>query len=192
MDQQPGKDAPNRSSDSFPRPDPTVLTTQQLLRELGSVREIIEARLNGMDKAIVLIQHAVDKTPTISEIYAEVKEKFAGIQIQFRERDTRTEQTSRDSKVAVDAALQAAKELGNEQNKSSAQAIQKSEASTTKQIDQQGEMIRQMEKTFEGKINDLKEVISVMEGHSKGLGDGWGYLVGAFGFLATLWAIFKH
>jgi DNA anti-recombination protein RmuC len=190
--EQVGKDAPNRGSDSFPRPDPTVLTTQQLLRELGSVQKILEARLDGMDKAIVLIQHAVDKTPTISEIYAEVKEKFSGIQTQFRERDARTEQTSRDSKVAVDAALQAAKELGNEQNASSAQAIQKSEAATTKQIDQLGEMIRQMEKTFEGKINDMKENLSGMKGHSQGLDAGWGYLLGAMGFLAALWAIFKH
>ena len=123
------------SGGSTPVPDPTILTTQQLHRELLSLREILELRLNGYDKAITLLQATVDKSPSIAEMNVKFEEKFNSVQTQFRERDTRTEQTSKDSKVAVDAALQAAKEAVGEQNKSSALAIAKSEAATTKQID---------------------------------------------------------
>ncbi len=37
-----------------PVPDPTKLTTDQLRRELAALREIIETRLDGMDRAIGL------------------------------------------------------------------------------------------------------------------------------------------
>src|ERR1700738_587069 len=130
-----------------PIPDPTVLTTQQLLRELNNLKEIMYTRLDAMDKAMGIFSDNITRVPTdtdkqISHLKELHDEKFKSISIQFAERDTRTEQTSRDSKVAVDAALQAAKEAVGEQNKSSALAIAKSEASTTKQIDQLGTNIQ--------------------------------------------------
>ncbi len=45
-----------------------------------------------------------------------VAEKFNGISTQFKERDVRVEQTARDTKVAVDAALQAAEKAVIKQN----------------------------------------------------------------------------
>jgi hypothetical protein len=174
-----------QSVDFRPIPDPTILTTQQLLREIASVREILESRLNGMDRAIDLLQSQVDKSPSIGEMYAKHEEKFHSIQTQFSERDTRTDQTSKDSKVAVDAALQAAKEAVGEQNKSSALAIAKSEASTTKQIDQISVIINSLAKGMDDKIDDIKTRITSMEGHTRGIGDGWGYLVGVIGILSA-------
>jgi cation transport regulator ChaB len=184
--------APQRSMNSggnkFPVPDPTILTTQQLHREILGLREILEARLIGMDKALILLQAAVDRSPSIAEIYSEFKEKFNSVQTQFKERDTRSEQSSKDSKVAVDAALQAAKEAVNEQNKSNTTAIGKSEAATTKQIDQIMELIRTMVSSFDSKISDLKERINLVqipvnraEGHAQGVQGVWGYIFGAIG-----------
>ena len=172
-----------------PVPDPTTLTTQQLQREVAALRDILESRLDGMDKAITLIQRAVDRSPTIAEIYAEFREKFNSVQTQFTERDTRTEQTSRDSKVAVDAALQAAKEAVGEQNKSSALAIAKSEAATTKQIDQIGTIISTMERAFNDKISDMKDRMTFVQGHAKGGSDIWGYILGAAAVLIALAAV---
>jgi hypothetical protein len=118
--------------------------------------------------------------------YAKHEEKFNSVQVQFAERDTRTEQTSKDSKVAVDAALQAAKEAVGEQNKSSTLAIAKSEAATTKQIDQISVIINTMAKGLDDKIDDIKTRLTSIEGRAKGLGDGWGYLVGAIGTLIAI------
>src|SRR5665213_1907732 len=217
---------------SMPVPDPTVLTTQQLHRELAALRELIETRLNGYDKAITLLQTTMDKSPSIGEMYAKHEEmfksiateflerdkalvlihefitqhptvieatvntlrnlhdeKFNSIQKQFNERDIRTEQTQRDSKVAVDAALQAAKEAVSEQNKSSALAIGKSEASTTKQIDQLNVLIASSAKGLDDKISDMKDRLTSLDGQKTGGSAVWGYMVGAAGLITALGAV---
>jgi hypothetical protein len=176
---------------SRPVPDPTVLTTDQLRREISALRELIETRLDGMDKAIELLQAATDRYPasikaavaTLQELHAE---KFQSIAIQFMERDTRTEQTSRDGKVAIDAALQAQKEAVGKQNESNALAIAKSEAGFTKQIDQISVLIQATAENTNGKIEDIKSRVGAIEGHSKGATDVWGYVVGVIGLLVAV------
>jgi hypothetical protein len=89
--------------ESTPRPDPTILTTQQLLREVSMTRDVIETRLSGMDKAIELLQVATDKLPDkIHQATARLQElheeKFRSIQVQFEERDTRANQTTQIAK----------------------------------------------------------------------------------------------
>ncbi len=185
-----------------PNPDPTVLTTQQLLREISTSREVLETlligvketletRIAGMDKAIVLLQATTDKFPSyvsgaVNQLQELHEEKFHSISVQFSERDTRTEQTSRDSKVAVDAALQAAKEAVGEQNKSNALAIAKSEATFTKQIDQIGVLISTMQKGIDDKIDDIKSRLQGIEAHKKGSGDAWAVGMAVFGGLVAL------
>jgi hypothetical protein len=180
----------------IPVPDPTVLTTQQLLREILGVREILEARLDGMDKAIELIQKSVDKSPTVSEIYSKFKEKFKGVQMQFKELDKLREQSSKDGKIAIDAALLAAKELVNQQNASNTTAIGKSEASTSEQIKAMGVNIQTLERSFGDKINDLKDRINTVqapltraEGHALGSRDVMGYIFGAVGMVVGILAL---
>lgn len=211
----------------IPVPDPTILTTQQLVGAVSSLREILEARIFGMEKLIeqlVKQEHGLNtlienKLEALTQIQ---NEKFRSIEIQFKERDTRneqttrdnrlavdaalqaakeagaaidektahlqalhgerfhsistqfierdvrTEQTSRDSKVAVDAALQAAKEAVGEQNRSSALAIAKSEAATVKQIDQQGLLIQTATGALNDKIEDIKDRLTRIEGMGVG------------------------
>ena len=169
---------------SKPDPDPTVLTTQALFREINQVQALLDAHMDGLegtlsaritaiDRDVDRLQLAVEQEPastgaligTLRDLH---EEKFKSIQVQFVERDTRTEQTSRDSKVAVDAALQAAKEAVGEQNKSSALAIAKSEASTTKQIDQQGLLIASSTQGLDDKIDDIKDRLTRIEGKDIG------------------------
>jgi len=187
---------------NIPIPDPSVLTTRQLQREIFSLREllevelgasdkgvellrtIIETRLNGMDKAIELLQDSANRLPArIDEKISALREvhdkkfdamsdthaeKFSSIQTQFKERDVRAEQTQKDGKVAVDAALQAAKEAVAEQNKSNATATAKSESATTKLIDQLSGSIQTMAKGVDDKFNDVKDRITRIEGSGTG------------------------
>jgi hypothetical protein len=140
--------------------------------EIRSLLKIIETRIDAMDKATALLRENISVVPTemdrqvthlreymvarIDSTQVARDERFNSIDLQFRERDTRTDQSSRDSKVAVDAALQAAKDAVGEQNKSSALAIAKSETSTTKQIDQLQTLIQTNNDATNDKINDIK------------------------------------
>jgi hypothetical protein len=176
---------------SRPVPDPTLLTTQQLLREVATSREIIETRLDAMDKAIELLQRGADRSPsvidvTVRQLQALHEEKFRSIALQFIERDTRIEQTSRDSKVAVDAALQAAKEAVGEQNKSFALAISKNEAGTIKQIEQIGVLINATTTAINDKIDDIRTRLLTIETYGKSASGIWGYFIGGIGVLMSM------
>jgi len=191
---------------SVPVPDPTVLTTQALLREIEGLRErsshdntmlreLIEARLDGNDQAIVLLRSTTDKIPVsidsaIKRLQDLHEEKFNSIQTQFKERDTRTEQASKDSKVAIDAALSAQKESVDKQNTSNTLAVNKSEASFTKQVDEIGKRIDTVGKSLDEKVTDIKERLTTIESRTAGAiiqkqdtKDIWGYIIGLGGFL---------
>jgi alkyl sulfatase BDS1-like metallo-beta-lactamase superfamily hydrolase len=128
----------NANPGSTPVPDPTVLTTEALKREVDNIKDLMEIRLNAA-KALQ-------------------DEKFRFIELQFTERDVRMDQTSRDAKLAIDAALQAAKE-----------AVGKSEVSTAKQIDELKGRMQSEFKSTDDKINEVKERISRSEGEGFGI-----------------------
>jgi hypothetical protein len=131
-------DKPQTNPGWVPSPDPTLLTTENLRREVNTLREILEAKMDGL-----------------RELH---EEKFSSIDVRFSERDTRTEQTSRDSKLAVDAALQAAEK-----------AVSKSEVSTMKQIDQIGMLMASQQKAQDDKFDDVKERLTILEGRGEGV-----------------------
>ncbi|HEY5867080.1 MAG TPA: hypothetical protein VI542_16280 [Candidatus Tectomicrobia bacterium] len=178
--QQPGNPAPYTrlpseaelpyGQDRLPIPDPTRLTSQALDKAILALKDVIYTRLEGMDRALALFQTRTDQASKdldarvlvlrdlIDERFKGMALQFEGIQLQFKERDTRVEQTARDSKTAVDAALQAAKEAVEKQNSASGQAAQKSEGAFTKQIDQLTELFRNGTKSLEDKITIANKV----------------------------------
>ena len=201
---------------SRPDPDPTTLTTQALYREINQVQALLHSEMEGLsgrlDARITSVDHGLDRirllvdrepevtTQLVNNLKSIHEEKLSSIQVQFIERDVRTEQTSRDSKVAVDAALQAAKEAVEKQNASSALAIAKSESATTKQIDTQGilittattslnERIDAASATMNSKIDDLKDRLNRMEGGQSGGHQVWGYIIGIAGTMVALVAL---
>jgi len=97
-----------------------------------------------------------------------VQVQFRGIETQFQERDTRTEQNSQASTTAINAALQAAKEAVGQQNVSFALATSKSEAATTKQMDGLQVLIQTGTKATDEKIDDIKSRLMRIEGMGVG------------------------
>ncbi len=186
------------STGSVPNPDPTQRTVEQLQREISATRQIVEAngrgtrevietRLSGMDKAIDLLQLATNKLP--EQIRGEVgqlrqlhDEKFEsttksmealanGIEKQFTERDKRTEQLSLADKTAIAAALQAQKEDAAAKNESNSTATTKMEANFAKQIDQTQQLLQEMRRSTDDKINDIKSRLDKGEGVQRGVQD---------------------
>ena len=171
-----------------PVPDPTKLTTEQLRRELATLREIIETRLEGMDRATELASaQAVVAREEIEQIRGRLREETVtevgqlrellearldgmdrAISLQFTERDVRSDQATVGSKQALAAALLAQKELVAQQNDANSAAAAKAEASFTKQIDQIGTIIQTMEKATDARITELKERIDRGEGSTAG------------------------
>lgn len=175
-------DTPPGASGSRPTPDPTLLTTRQLIREVDAIKELyevrfqcvdegvklhlekIDVRFDGMDKAILLVKEIAQKIPSVVDEKIKALEgvqevKFSSIGNQFDERDKRTEQLSLADKTAVAAALQAAKEAVGKQQETSDRASTKSELAFTKQLDQIVLMFQADAKSKDDKINDLKEQI---------------------------------
>jgi hypothetical protein len=188
-------------SGSTPVPDPTLLTTEALKREISALKELVTTRLDAMDKAMSIFSENLQRTPTDTDkqighlkelIFGRldtVDVKFDGVQTQIIERDASVEKTARDTKTAVDAALAAAKELSNKQADSFALSIGKSETTTTKQIDQLGVIIQQNTKASDEKIGDIKDRLTRIEGTGKGRGDMLGWVVAGISTLAAIVSI---
>jgi hypothetical protein len=174
----------------LPRPDPTVLTTNQLLREIAGVREyvdanvrILEQRFADIDRATQLRREAFEgRVQSLDDVIEQrfraldqrfdvIAERFTSVAKQFDERDIRGQQQAEASGAALAAALQAAKELVGAQGEASAAAAVKSETSFTKQIDQIGTIIQTLEKALDARITELKERIDRGEGTSQGVVD---------------------
>jgi len=172
-----------------------ALTTEHLYREMSSLEEkidakriglmesikhivegeigILRARLDAMDKVFIIFSDNLTRVPTetdkqVGHLRDLHSERFEAIRVQFSERDTRADQYSRDNRIAIDAALQAAKDALSEQNKCSSEAIRKSELGFQKQIDQQAAMINTIAKAQDDRYGDLKERIAIIEASAAG------------------------
>lgn len=97
---------------STPVPDPTVLTTQQLDKEIGHIRELLTSNLDEL-RTLLLGHMALDT------------ERFSKIEDQFSAAESGRIESKADTKRELDAALTAQKE-----------SAVKTEASFIKLIDQ--------------------------------------------------------
>lgn len=175
--------------------DPSALATQALWREVAHLKELVFNRLDSLRSAIDEVHEDLVrmKESLQTQIVDESRlrdEKFASIQTQFRERDVRVEQTARDTKVAVDAALQAAEKARTSSNDAFDKSISKSESATTKQIDQQAVQMATSNNALVVQFTDLKERLTRLEGRGEGMHAGWGMIVGAVGLIGAIIAIF--
>jgi len=156
-----------------PIPDPTILTTLQLQREISALKEIIFTRLDANDKAVELLHADVTRVPTdtdkaIAHLKELHNERFEGIEKQFSERDTRMTRELEHSQTALEAALLSAEKAVNKQNENFALSIAKSENATNKQMEQQATLIHTSNGALESKISDLKDRVTIIEGKTSG------------------------
>lgn len=142
-----------------PVPDPTVLTTEALLREIKGLRELTESQIAHRHE---LYQAEIIALNRINA------EKFAKVDQQFELVERQRVEQKQDTKQAVDAALTAQKEAVKEQTIASGLAIAKSEAGTIKQLDQLADNFKT---AFTGQtvsIDDLKDRVRRIEASRAG------------------------
>ena len=160
---------------SRPVPDPTLLTTAQLVRAVQAERDyvdgrisVLEERLRGIDTATQLLNDTVNRVPTevqkeVAHLTSVIDERFRAVALQFGERDTRAERESKDNQIRVDAAFAAQKESAAEQNRSNTLAINKSEAATQDTIVKLERLFDSTNKGLTDKIDDIKGRVQSME-----------------------------
>lgn len=115
-------------------PDPTVLTTEQLMREMSSVEREFALRQETRQREIKALKELVETL--ISALADVTAEEFRSVKTQFELIERQRVEQKSDTKAAVDAALIAQKEAVQEQTTASGLSIAKSEAATAKQLDQ--------------------------------------------------------
>jgi len=158
---------------SLPVPDPTQLTTDALLREISHLRELLTARIESAEDSQNAYEQAhaeahriraTEVAQAIEHLTELCAERFAGIQTQLVERDSRVQESSQASKDAIAAALAAQKE-----------AVAKSEESTKEQLASIKSENATTVASLESKIENVKELIGtagVQAGQQAGRGAG--------------------
>lgn len=114
-----------------------------LVRENYWLREVIETRLDGMDKALLLLQTRADKVPSdmdiaLGRLKELLEEKFRSVATQFIQRD--------DARKSTQDAQ--------------SEAIKKSEAGFTKELDGLKSLIATTLKGTDDKIDTVKTLIT--------------------------------
>lgn len=158
--------------------------------QIASLRE----RLDAMDKASLVLNETVTRVPTevqreVGNLRSLMNEKFKLIDIQFNERDKRSEREWRDSKTAIDAALAAQKEAATEQNKSNNTAISKSDDAQKEKNDRLEQLFKSTTDALAARVDELKTRFERTEGQGAGLKMGYGWILGAIGAVAAIIAI---
>jgi hypothetical protein len=132
---------PGESQDapSTGRPDPTVMTTEQMLLAIKNLEKLTESKFK------------------IS------KEKFKSIETQLQLIERQRVEQKKDTKDAVDAALSAAKEAVKEQTTASQLATNKTESSFAEQLKQSSATQNLGLAAVTSSVNDLKERVGKIE-----------------------------
>lgn len=163
----------SRSTGSRPVPDPTVLTTEQLHREISALREFVLGEIRHVGEMNV-------------EKFRAVEDRFHDVGSKFEDVAHRTAEQKTDTKDALDAALQAAKDAVSLQTEASDKAIAKSEAATTKQIDALAVLVDKSADATTEKIVDLKSRLDKLESAISSRREGVGLSINAMVIAASL------
>jgi len=130
----------SESGTTIPVPDPTLLTTVQLNREVAALKEYFLTKLDGLEKTLGFNSDRIDRLPDeVDKRIAHVKEvhdgRFRRVEIQFEERELRAREAAQDNRDRIKAALDAAREMVALQTESASMAVAKSETAVAKQMD---------------------------------------------------------
>lgn len=167
--------------------DPTELTMAALQREMGTIQRELEMRQETRQREHASLQEHVE---TLLHGNAAISdEKFRSVETTLNLVERQRVEQKKDTKDAVDAALQAAKEAVKEQTTASERAIAKSEAATNKQLEQLNVTFATAIKGVTDLLNDTKDRIAKVETLKQGGKDTISGIYAFAGFLVALLVI---
>ncbi len=131
-----------------PVPDPSRLTTEQMLREVGNVERLLDARLQTIE--------------------AVMDERFNSVATQLGLSEQQRLEQKADTKDRVDTAMAAAEKAVREQTISSEKAIGVGQQSTAEQLKQTNITLSTVADNLTGLVNDLKTRVERIENIKQG------------------------
>lgn len=146
--------------------DPSQLTTQMVWREIGSLKELIQAELSAVKKGIEVAHDDLVRVPTeVQKVTSSLEQlmqtkinyehKIADLQIQFLEKQFTWLEKFR-----------------AEQNASNILSTSKSEISFTKQVDQLTGLVHTINSNLGDKIGEVKERFNISDSAIKSKAEG--------------------
>ena len=151
---------------NIPIPDPSLLTTEQFNRGQDAQRREMAS----------LREYLVSEMTRIEMVH---EEKFKSVETRFAE-------SKIEGKTALEAALRAAQNLVDAQNKSNSAAAEKSEQNFTKQIEALDTQTKTITGALASQVSDIKERITGSESTHKGATDNTARLMAAAMFMVAL------
>jgi hypothetical protein len=142
--------------------DPTQLTLDVVHRESLFLKELIFTRLDAMDKAVALFNTNLTRVPT------DVDKQVGNLKDLLLERFNRV--TTQFDGIQLQ--------------------FSKSEAATTKQMDQIGVNLQTINVALNDKIDDVKDRLTILDGKGLGAGALWGVIATAAGIVIAVLAIY--
>jgi hypothetical protein len=185
---------------SVPVPDPTLLTTEALRREITWLREITDEKMKAFHNIHALLEKRVDNiSPELQTIFVRAdelsqgrksgmdrdvasirelidhertsaEEKFKEVELRFQERDLRFAQAAESNQLAISAALVS---VNNTQTRI--------ENQFSKQIDQLNATLVLTNANMTQRLDDLKTNVSGLEGNRRGSSETIGWVIGSMG-----------
>lgn len=136
------------AGDVKPTPDPTELTTASMLREVGNVERLLDARLQTIEGV--------------------TDERFSSVETQFALFERQRIEQKADTKSAVDAALAAAEKAVGNQTIASEKAIGVGQAATAEQLKQTNITLSTAIAGLTSMLTDLKTRVERIESIRQG------------------------
>ena len=123
---------------------------------------------------------------SIEDLKEVLDEKFEKVEQQFELVERQRVEQKKDTKDAVDAALTAQKEAVREQTAASERAIAKSEAATSKQLDQLSVTFTTEAAALRRELGEMKERLTAIEQQKVGAKEDRSGLYAAIGIFLTI------
>lgn len=175
---------------TVPQPDPTLLTTLQLHRELSGLRELLEARVRtcelaaeAMARDLIALREQCSK---LTGMRSGDEEKMVGIDRRLAAYQDAMRLATDNAKHSLEIAIAGIKDQAGAQNASIIAMAAKSETASTKQIDALDTLMVNSGNALSEKIAALSTRIDRNDGQRAGRSDSTSFVFATIGAVAAL------